>query len=158
VILWEGDPTDPTRKPPEMYTLVENFCLGLRRLELFARARSLRRGWLSVLAEGEEAHVPVVQALLRANDAQQLSLSPEQSDGGTNVLGQELSIDRAERWDQDKWETAMRTWLQNGRAVVPMTPGPSVLYHTLSSMNDGSLFYFLFLFDTHVPYARVVLV
>jgi len=127
VILWEGDPTDPTRKPPEMYTLVENFCLGLRRLELFARARSLRRGWLSVLAEGEEAHVPVVQALLRANDAQQLSLSPEQFDGGTNVLGQELSIDRAERWDQDKWEAAMRTWLQNGRAVVPMTPGPSVL-------------------------------
>jgi len=124
VILWEGDPTDPTRKPPEMYTLVENFCLGLRRLELFARARSLRRGWVSVLADGEEAHVPAVQALLRANDAQALSLSPEQLDGGgTNVLGQELSIDRAERWDQDKWEAATRTWLQNGRAVVPMTPG-----------------------------------
>ena len=127
VILWEGDPTDPTRKPPEMYTLVENFCLGLRRLELFARARSLRRGWVSVLADGEEAHVPAVQALLRANDAHahqlSLSLSPEQLDGGTNVLGQELSVDRAERWDQDKWEATMRTWLQNGRAVVPMTPG-----------------------------------
>src|SRR5260370_41899263 len=25
VILWEGDPTDPMRKPPEMYTLIENF-------------------------------------------------------------------------------------------------------------------------------------
>ena len=123
MILWEGDPTDPTRKPPEMYTLVENFCLGLRRLELFARARSLRRGWLSVLAEGEEAHVPAVQAL-RASDAQQLS--PEQLDGGTNVLGQELSVDCAERWDQDKWESAMRAWLQNGRAVVPMTPGTSI--------------------------------
>jgi len=125
VILWEGDPTDPTRKPPEMYTLVENFCLGLRRIELFARARSLRRGWVSVLAEGEEAHVPAVQAL-RAGDAQ--LLSPEQFDGGTNVLGQELSVDRAERWDQDKWEAAMRAWLQNGRTVVPMTPGtcPSV--------------------------------
>jgi mRNA (2'-O-methyladenosine-N6-)-methyltransferase len=125
VILWEGDPSDPTRKPPEMYTLVENFCLGLRRLELFARAHSLRRGWVSVLAEGEEAHVPTVQAL-RTSDAQQLSLSPEQLDGGTNVLGQELSVDRAERWDQDKWEAAMRAWLQNGRVVVPMTPGTSV--------------------------------
>jgi mRNA m6A methyltransferase non-catalytic subunit len=122
VILWEGDPTDPTRKPPEMYTLVENFCLGLRRLELFARARSLRRGWVSVLAEGEEMHVPVVQAQARAGDSR-LSLSPEQLEAGTNVLGQELSIDRAERWDQEKWEAAMRTWLQNGRAVVPMTPG-----------------------------------
>ncbi|KAI0297011.1 MT-A70-domain-containing protein [Multifurca ochricompacta] len=116
VILWEGDPTDPTRKPPEMYTLVENFCLGLRRLELFARARSLRRGWVSVLADGEEAHVPAVQA--RAADAQ---LSIEQLEG-VNILGQELGVDRTERWDQDKWENAMRGWLQNGRAVVPMTP------------------------------------
>ena len=125
VILWEGDPTDPTRKPPEMYTLVENFCLGLRRLELFARARSLRRGWVSVLAESEEMHAPAVQAQARAGDAQ-LSLSPEQQlEAGTNVLGQELAVYRAERWDQDKWETAMRAWLQNGRAVVPMTPGTS---------------------------------
>jgi mRNA m6A methyltransferase non-catalytic subunit len=121
VILWEGDATDPTRKPPEIYTLVENFCLGLRRLELFARARSLRRGWVSVLADGEETHVQAVQSL-RAADAQ---LSPEQllDSTTTNVLGQELGVDRAERWDQDKWESAMRAWLQNGRAVVPMTPG-----------------------------------
>ncbi|KAH9052025.1 MT-A70-domain-containing protein [Lactarius deliciosus] len=99
VILWEGDPTDPTRKPPEMYTLIENFCLGLRRLELFARARSLRRGWVSVLAEGEETHVPTVQACTA-----EARLSPEQLDGGVNVLGQELGVDRVERWDQDKWE------------------------------------------------------
>lgn len=117
VILWEGDPTDPTRKPPEMYTLIENFCLGLRRLELFARARSLRRGWVSVLAEGEETHVPTVQACTA-----EARLSPEQLDGGMNVLGQELGVDRVERWDQDKWEVAMRGWLQSGRAVVPMTP------------------------------------
>jgi hypothetical protein len=123
VILWEGDPTDPTRKPPEMYTLIENFCLGLRRLELFARARSLRRGWVSVLAEGEETNVLAVQAQARAGSVQ-LSLSPEQQlDARTNVLGQELSVDRAERWDQDKWEAAMRGWVQNSRAVVPMTPG-----------------------------------
>ncbi|KAI9451253.1 MT-A70-domain-containing protein [Lactarius psammicola] len=117
VILWEGDPSDPMRKPPEMYTLIENFCLGLRRLELFARARSLRRGWVSVLADGEEAHVPAVQAC--AADAR---LSPEQLDGGVNVLGQELGVDRVERWDQDKWEASMRAWQQSGRAVVPMTP------------------------------------
>jgi hypothetical protein len=123
MILWEGDPTDPTRKPPEMYTLIENFCLGLRRLELFARARSLRRGWVSVLAEGEETNVSAVQAQARAGDVQ-LPLSLEQQlDAGTNVLGQALSVDRAERWDQDKWEAALRGWLQNGRAVVPMTPG-----------------------------------
>ncbi|KAG8815338.1 hypothetical protein FS842_006184 [Serendipita sp. 407] len=48
VIIWEGDPTDPLRKPPEMYSLIENFCLGTRRLELFGRASSLRRGWVTV--------------------------------------------------------------------------------------------------------------
>ncbi|KAG8832861.1 folylpolyglutamate synthase [Serendipita sp. 399] len=48
VIIWEGDPTDALRKPPEMYSLIENFCLGTRRLELFGRASSLRRGWVTV--------------------------------------------------------------------------------------------------------------
>ncbi|KAG8944923.1 hypothetical protein FRC04_001364 [Tulasnella sp. 424] len=47
VIIWEGDPSDPTRKPPEMYTLIENFCLGLRRLEIFGRPYSLRPGWVT---------------------------------------------------------------------------------------------------------------
>ncbi|KAI0270648.1 MT-A70-domain-containing protein [Gloeopeniophorella convolvens] len=109
VILWEGDPVDPMRKPPEMYTLIENFCLGLRRLELFARARALRRGWVSVLADGEDAHVPGVTI------------------GGTNVLGQELGVARAERWAQDAWEARMRAWHQSGRAVVPMTPDVDAL-------------------------------
>ncbi|KAJ6619051.1 MT-A70-domain-containing protein [Mycena sp. CBHHK59/15] len=52
VIFWEGDPSDPTRKPPEMYTLIENFCLGTRRLELFAAAP--RAGWVTALAPGRE--------------------------------------------------------------------------------------------------------
>ncbi|KAG9014912.1 hypothetical protein FRB90_005123 [Tulasnella sp. 427] len=47
VIIWEGDPSDPTRKPPETYTLIENFCLGLRRLEIFGRPYSLRPGWVT---------------------------------------------------------------------------------------------------------------
>jgi mRNA (2'-O-methyladenosine-N6-)-methyltransferase len=124
------------RKPPEMYTLIENFCLGLRRLELFARARSLRRGWVSVLAEGEESHVPTVQAQARASDPR-LSLAPEQQlEAGTNVLGQELSVYRAERWDQDKWEAAMRAWLQNGRSVVPMTPGTFLAYFAHVCMDE----------------------
>ena len=42
VLIWEGDASDPTLKPPEMYTLLENFCLGLRRLEIFGRARTVR--------------------------------------------------------------------------------------------------------------------
>ncbi|KAF9264563.1 MT-A70-domain-containing protein [Marasmius fiardii PR-910] len=62
VILWEGDSTDPTLKPPEMYTLIENFCLGTRRLELFGRATSsLRRGWVTVLNEAEEEELSALK-------------------------------------------------------------------------------------------------
>ena len=31
-----------------MYSLIENFCLGTRRLEIFGRPSSLRRGWVTV--------------------------------------------------------------------------------------------------------------
>jgi len=41
-----------------MYTLIENFCLGTRRLEIFGRARSsLRRGWVTALLDGDEQRV-----------------------------------------------------------------------------------------------------
>ncbi|KAF8591771.1 MT-A70-domain-containing protein [Ramaria rubella] len=56
VIIWEGDPEDPTRKPPEMYSLIESFCLGARRLEIFGRRRPghlLRRGWVTVLLDDD---------------------------------------------------------------------------------------------------------
>lgn len=48
VIVWEDDETDPLRKPPELYDLIENFCMGTRRLELFGNARDVRPGWLTL--------------------------------------------------------------------------------------------------------------
>ncbi len=43
-------PTDPlsTAKPEEMYTIMEQFCLGRRRLELFGSPRNIRPGWVTV--------------------------------------------------------------------------------------------------------------
>ncbi|KAJ7490509.1 hypothetical protein FB451DRAFT_1389295 [Mycena latifolia] len=52
-VRWEGDVADPTRKPPDLYTLIENFSLGMRRREVFGRARSsLRRGWEGPMGMG----------------------------------------------------------------------------------------------------------
>jgi len=65
VILWEGEGEDvdvgdgngylkgegridSRSKPPELYNIAENFCLGTRRLEVFGRNRNLRRGWLTI--------------------------------------------------------------------------------------------------------------
>ncbi|KAI6046627.1 MT-A70-domain-containing protein [Pisolithus marmoratus] len=101
VIIWEGDPEDPTRKPPEMYTLIENFCLGTRRLEIFGRARSsLRRGWVTVLAEGEEEHV---QELIRERAV--------------------CVPDNVRRWEKDSWDETVKQLasIGGGKCVVPNT-------------------------------------
>lgn len=39
---------DPDLKPPELQSLIENFCLGTRRLHLYGSPHSLRRGWLTL--------------------------------------------------------------------------------------------------------------
>jgi hypothetical protein len=37
-----------TRKPEELYLMIEHFCLGRRRLELFGSDHNIRRGWLTL--------------------------------------------------------------------------------------------------------------
>lgn len=94
VIIWEGDPTDPTRKPPEMYQLIENFCLGTRRLEIFGRYHSLRRGWVTVTAE-------------------ELKLTPEEA----------KEKDYAAPFNREQWTAQVEETAQNGKYVVPITSG-----------------------------------
>lgn len=98
-----------------MYTLIENFCLGTRRLEIFGRARSsLRRGWVTALVEGDEAHV---------NGGEMAPDLEMEGSGG------------AVEWEKEKWEAGIRNLAgmnvegQAGlglggqmRAVVPNTP------------------------------------
>ncbi|KAG6837758.1 hypothetical protein H0H93_001685 [Arthromyces matolae] len=103
VIFWQGDPTDPTRKPPEMYTLVENFCLGMRRLEIFGRPSSLRRGWVTVMADGQYERLP----------------SCSDTRGVIHVDGEEGGL--ATRWDRESWEETIKERTNGGKAVVPMT-------------------------------------
>jgi len=99
VIVWEGDSFDPTRKPPEMYTLIENFCLGTRRLEIFGKfPSSLRNGWITVLADGEavgESHTDE-ERIMRLQ-------------GG------------ASRWRKETWESGIKELANGGKFVVPMT-------------------------------------
>ncbi|KAF9445983.1 MT-A70-domain-containing protein [Macrolepiota fuliginosa MF-IS2] len=101
VIIWEGDPADPTRKPPEMYTLIENFCLGIRRLEIFGRPSSLRRGWVTVMTKGLDRQ-----------------LSPS-DDGTVYVEGEEGG--QATKWRQETWDEKIKQLLTSSKAVVPMT-------------------------------------
>ncbi|KAG6890209.1 hypothetical protein C0995_010220 [Termitomyces sp. Mi166 len=104
VIFWPGDPMDPTRKPPEMYTLVENFCLGLRRLEIFGRPSSLRRGWVTVMADDQYERLPT------GGDAR----------GTIHVDGEDGGL--ATKWDRESWEEVIKERSNGGKTVVPMTP------------------------------------
>ncbi|KAI8589576.1 MT-A70-domain-containing protein [Geranomyces variabilis] len=48
VIIAEEPADLSTRKPDELYHLIERFCMGRRRLELFGNDESIRPGWVTV--------------------------------------------------------------------------------------------------------------
>ena len=52
------DPGAP-RYPPYLYTLIESFCLGTRRLQLFAPPGRCRRGWVTASTEPMPPTSPV---------------------------------------------------------------------------------------------------
>uniref|UniRef100_A0A7N0UP62 Methyltransferase-like protein 1 n=1 Tax=Kalanchoe fedtschenkoi TaxID=63787 RepID=A0A7N0UP62_KALFE len=48
VIIAEEPPYGSTAKPEDMYRIIEHFCLGRRRLELFGEDHNIRAGWLTL--------------------------------------------------------------------------------------------------------------
>ncbi|CAG8585971.1 2466_t:CDS:2 [Diversispora eburnea] len=48
VIISEEPSFGSTRKPEELYHIIEHFCLGRRRLELFGEDHNIRPGWLTI--------------------------------------------------------------------------------------------------------------
>lgn len=48
VILTEEFEIGSTEKPEEIYEIIERFCLGRRRLELFANDKTKRKGWVKL--------------------------------------------------------------------------------------------------------------
>ena len=37
-----------TKKPEELYEIIERFCLGRKRIELFGEIHNIRDGWLTI--------------------------------------------------------------------------------------------------------------
>jgi len=48
VIISENPPYGSTGKPVELYDIIERFCLGRKRLELFGELNNVRRGWVTL--------------------------------------------------------------------------------------------------------------
>jgi mRNA m6A methyltransferase non-catalytic subunit len=127
VLFWEGDPADPTRKPPEMRQLIENFCLGTRRLEIFARAQDLAPGWVGALSTGEVARLGGRSSSTDdamgedggATDTSAGELRVEVDDDGHETL---VRVG-ARRWERSAWEEEITRFANGGKAVVPMSTG-----------------------------------
>lgn len=82
-----------------MYQLIENFCLGTRRLEIFGRYHSLRRGWVTVTAD-------------------ELNLTPEEV----------REKDDAVPFQRENWEAQTKDLAQNGKCVVPNSAGNHISF------------------------------
>ena len=48
VIVYEEPPQGSTEKPVELYRIIERFCMGRKRIELFGEDRNKRPGWLTL--------------------------------------------------------------------------------------------------------------
>lgn len=48
VIVGEEPPQGSTEKPEELYRIIERFCMGRKRIELFGEDRNKRGGWLTL--------------------------------------------------------------------------------------------------------------
>jgi N6-adenosine-specific RNA methylase IME4 len=48
VIVSEEPPLGSTEKPHELYRIIERFCLGRKRIELFGEDHNIRPGWLTI--------------------------------------------------------------------------------------------------------------
>lgn len=80
-----------------MYTLIENFCLGTRRLEIFGKlASSLRRGWVTAIGGDTVPNGP---------------LHVEGEEGGPATL-----------FNRETWDHNVREIAGGAKCVVPMTP------------------------------------
>jgi len=48
VIVDEEPDVGSLKKPTELYSIIERFCLGRKKIELFGELHNIRDGWLTV--------------------------------------------------------------------------------------------------------------
>lgn len=48
VMITEEEVMGTTKKPDELYDIIERFCLGRKRLELFGEIHNIREGWMTI--------------------------------------------------------------------------------------------------------------
>ncbi|ORX35678.1 MT-A70-domain-containing protein [Kockovaella imperatae] len=68
VMIWEPEDEAGSIHPPYLYTLIESFCLGTCRLQLFAPPSRSRQGWVTVSTEHLSTELTVSSATMTEVD------------------------------------------------------------------------------------------
>jgi mRNA (2'-O-methyladenosine-N6-)-methyltransferase len=111
----EGAP----RTPPYLYTLIENFCLGARRLELFNDTATPRRGWVSASLD------PLPEGAVLFDGATYPSLLPTKEEGKPVVpFHAEIDLLRPKS-PQRRGRAGHNAGRPHGHATATATPPPS---------------------------------
>lgn len=135
IIVWDPDPTDPDPPayPPQIYSIIENFCLGTRRLDLFApasksgRARG-RRGWVTVGPDRVGVEVEVGGEREVQGDDGSGEEMKEMLDGKSAAGGESQRETEEEEEVKPFDPVRYANWLEGnkdemGRYVLPLTQG-----------------------------------
>lgn len=101
---------DRDLKPPELQSLIENFCLGTRRLHLYGSAHSLRRGWLTLSAPTAAPRSGVF--------SRESVVHPVEREGTASEQQERWGAPR--EWTRDEWEAR---WKKPGMPVTTVGGG-----------------------------------
>ncbi|GAA5993557.1 hypothetical protein JCM10908_000110 [Rhodotorula pacifica] len=110
VIIWEGDEQDPDLKPPELQSLIENFCLGTRRLHLYGSPHSLRRGWLTLSSPSSSTRTTARDRPTFSTDS---IVHPIEREGSAQEQRERWGAPR--EWTRDEW---VARWKKPGMPVT----------------------------------------
>lgn len=120
---------DTSRKPDELYAIIERLCPGGKKVELFGRKHNVRRGWMTLGNQLKSDHVldPALQQRLdafRARQAQQIRNRPQQQHQQGHYGA---SMGYAPHYTQQPPYPAMS--VPGGRVYVPpQPPAPMGMY------------------------------
>ncbi|KAJ9099767.1 hypothetical protein QFC21_003765 [Naganishia friedmannii] len=143
IMVWERDEEDEnaSRFPPQLYTIIENFCLGTRRLELFGPKSRAREGWVTL---GEDDLVVRGNDVASSHSVQEYTpekysaiLQATADQNGRHVLPQVEEIEAIRPKSPTRGERPGSSYPASGQSTPLVYSGPGVNPNRPHPPNSG---------------------